>query len=266
MYKLLLVSDQADVLNAFGAIDNWEMMGFKTPHIRHDFEGARDSLEKHHADGIAIAVNPEEEAKIMDHLRLCFPNLSVFKAGREPDEVRRYLSELGMLLNRTHADFSNDCFGETDMLAMCRHEYFRKLMSGRVQTREQLLRNLLLLRSKMDPNKPCSVIEMTQAVESDKLSGRWHYGPERLELALRNVFGKEMNGCLIRPAVLPDDRIVMVVCPVIGDTDVTDHDERTKLILEHFDESMAHVSEYLGLDLKIAGIRRLPALTALCSE
>ena len=48
MYKLLLVSDQEDVLNAFSQISNWELHGFKPPHIRHDFEGAVDSLGKHH--------------------------------------------------------------------------------------------------------------------------------------------------------------------------------------------------------------------------
>ena len=56
MYKLLLVSDQEDVLKAFGQISNWELHGFKPPHIRHDYEGAVDSLAKHHADGICIAV------------------------------------------------------------------------------------------------------------------------------------------------------------------------------------------------------------------
>ena len=44
MYKLLLISDQDDVLNAFASINNWELHGFKAPHIRHDYEGTLDSL------------------------------------------------------------------------------------------------------------------------------------------------------------------------------------------------------------------------------
>ena len=65
MYKLLLVSDRDDVLEAFEQVENWERQGFKQPHIRHDYEGTLDSLSKHHADGIAVAVNPEEEKKIL---------------------------------------------------------------------------------------------------------------------------------------------------------------------------------------------------------
>ena len=66
MYKLLLVSDQEEVLDAFAQIKNWELLGFKQPHIRHDFEGAKDSLAKHHADGICIAVKPEETDAIKE--------------------------------------------------------------------------------------------------------------------------------------------------------------------------------------------------------
>ena len=58
MYKLLLVSDREDILDAFARIDNWERHGFKQPHIRHDFEGMLDSLSKHHSDAIAVAVAP----------------------------------------------------------------------------------------------------------------------------------------------------------------------------------------------------------------
>ena len=73
MYKLLLVSDQEDVLNAFGQISNWELHGFKPPHIRHDYDGAVDSLAKHHADGICIAVDHDEEEK--RKITLMFPSL-----------------------------------------------------------------------------------------------------------------------------------------------------------------------------------------------
>ena len=87
MYKLLLVSDQEEVLNAFAQIRNWELLGFKQPHIRHDFEGTKDSLAKHHADGICIAVDPEEEELILAYLQQYFPDVSIFEAGRNEEEV-----------------------------------------------------------------------------------------------------------------------------------------------------------------------------------
>ena len=135
MYKLLLVSDRDDVLKAFEEVQNWERQGFKPPHIRHDFEGTKDSLAKHHADGIAVSVNPEEEKKILAYLQEFFPNVPIFQAGTTRDEVLRYLNELNILLNRIHADFSNDRIREIDLLQECRHEFFRKLITGRWRKR-----------------------------------------------------------------------------------------------------------------------------------
>ena len=133
MYKLLLVSDRDDVLEAFEQVENWERQGFKQPHIRHDYEGTLDSLSKHHADGIAVAVNPEEEKKILAYLQENYPNVPIFQAGTTSEEVLRYLNELNILLNRIHADFSNDRFREIDMLQECRHYFFRKLLTGRIE-------------------------------------------------------------------------------------------------------------------------------------
>ena len=116
MYKLLLVSDQEDVLDAFAQIKNWELLGFKQPHIRHDYEGTIDSLAKHHADGICIAVNPDQEELILKYLQQNFPNVSIFEAGHTEEEVLRYLSELKILLNRIHADFYNERTNTRDIL------------------------------------------------------------------------------------------------------------------------------------------------------
>ena len=80
MYKLLLVSDREEILNAFDQIENWERHGFKKPHIRHDYEGMLDSLAKHHADGISIAVVPEEAKKIYPYLQVNYPNVPIFEA------------------------------------------------------------------------------------------------------------------------------------------------------------------------------------------
>ena len=132
MYKLLLVSDREEILNAFDQIENWERHGFKKPHIRHDYEGMLDSLAKHHADGISIAVVPEEAKKIYPYLQANYPNVPIFEAGETEDEILRYLNELNILLNRIHADFSNDGFTEIDMLMECRHEFFRKLLTSRI--------------------------------------------------------------------------------------------------------------------------------------
>ena len=173
MYKLLLVSDQEEVLNAFASINNWELLGFKPPHIRHDFEGTKDSLAKHHADGICLAVSPEQEELILAYLQENFPNVSIFEAGRNEEDVRKYLSELKVLLNRIHADFYNERSNTRDVLQLCRHEFFKKVINGQIKNSDDLHRNMRLLRSRMDADRPCLLIEIDQSAPYDKLEGRW---------------------------------------------------------------------------------------------
>ena len=237
MYKLLLVSDQEDVLNAFAGIQNWEMLGFKQPHIRHDFEGTKDSLAKHHADGICIAVNHDQEELILAYLQQNFPNVSIFE--------------------RTNT---------RDILQMCRHEFFRKVINGKIKNSTDLHRNMRLLRSRMDADRPCLLIELDQSAPFDKLEGRWHYGKEQLEIALRTSFAGDLNGIHILPTVHSDGRILVLACPLHGvDTDMT-VDTMTAMLTSYTADSIEHMKEYFGLELHISGIRVFPALTAMCEN
>ncbi len=266
MYKLLLVSDQEEVLNAFSQIQNWELLGFKQPHIRHDFEGTKDSLAKHHADGICIAVNPEEEEKILAYLQQYFPNVSIFEAGKSEEEILRYLNELKILLNRIHADFHDERANTRDVLQLCRHEFFRKVINGKVRNSTDLHRGMRLLRSRMDADRPCLLIELEQSVPFDKLEGRWHDGKERLEVALRTSFAGDLNGIHILPTIHSDGRILVLACPLHGvDTDMT-VDMMTATLTAYTADSIQHMKEFFGLELHISGIRVFPALTALCAN
>jgi hypothetical protein len=264
MYKLLLITDQDDVLDAFNQVGNWERTGFKYPHIRHDLEGTKDSLAKHHADGIAIAVSPEEEEKILAYLQEYYPTISIFKAGKTRQEVLRYLNELSILLNRLHADFSNDRFTWTDMLVECRHEFFRKVLNGKIHSPEELHRTMRLMRSRMDADRPCLLIQIAESASSDQLEGRWHEGADRLEVALRNSFAADLNGVHILPTVHEDGRILVLACPLHGvDVNMT-VDDMTAMLTNHAAESINHMKDFFGVDLHITEIRVLPALTALC--
>ena len=254
------------MLNAFAGIKNWELLGFKQPHIRHDFEGTKDSLAKHHADGICIAVNTDQEELILAYLQEFFPNVSIFEAGRNEEEVLRYLSELKILLNRIHADFYNERANTRDVLQLCRHEFFRKVINGQIHSSEDLHRNMRLLRSRMDADRPCLLIEIDQSAPNDKLEGRWHYGRERLEVALRTSFAGDLNGIHILPTIHSDGRIRILACPIHGvDTDMT-VDTMTAMLTTYTADSIEHMKEYFGLELHIIGIRVFPALTALCGN
>ena len=265
MYKLLLVSDRQEVLDAFAQVDNWELQGFKPPHIRHDFEGAKDSLSKHFCDGIAIAVARPEEEKLLAYLREYYPLVSIFEAGKTPEEVLHYLEELRVLLNRLHADFSEDEFNRLDMFMMCRHDYLRKVVTGQVDSSGDLYRNMRLLRSRMDPDRVCALVQLEQtSVRNDKLEGRWEYGPDRMELTLRHSFGGDYEGYHILPMVHPDGRILVLVGPLKGEPDLLDGEELAKMAEARVLDGIEHLSHYKGLDLHLVDVRVMPALTAFC--
>lgn len=261
MYKVLLATDQTEIQDAFSAVTTWGDMGFRQPRVVTSARQAIESLKAHHADGIAIALPEADKKTLMAHLATDYPILPIFSVGRTPGEVIASVEELRRLLNRTHMDFSNDDFGEKDMLQVCRHEFFRALLGGKIHEKEQVQRYLKLLRSRMDPTKPCVVVDMMLPEGDDFLSGRWHYGSDRLEVALRNFFGAELNGMRMLVSVLPDERIRLLCCPMLGAENTPE--SITGVVAKHAQDAMAHVAEYLDLELRIVDIQILPALTSL---
>lgn len=263
MYKLLLATDKPDIIEAFQAVNSWESLGFRTPRVVSTAQAAVDSLKKHHADGIAVAFDEDHEAALTACLMQDYPILPMINASKQPGQVIDDVCELRSLLNRTHADFSNDSFGEADMLQLCRHEFFRALIGGKISTREDVVRRMRLLRSHMSPNQPCVLLELALPEGDTFLTGRWHYGSERLEVALRNFFGVELEGMRMLVSVLADERIFLLACPMLGHEAV---DSISGVVYSHAEESIAHVREYLGLHLSIASVRVLTNVTMLAQD
>lgn len=263
MYKLLLATDKPDIIEAFQAVNSWESLGFRTPRMVSTVQAAMDSLKKHHADGIAMAFDQEQEAALTACLMQDYPILPIINASKQPGQVMDDVCELRSLLNRTHADFSNDSFGEADMLQLCRHEFFRALIGGEISKREDVVRRMRLLRSHMTPDQPCVLLELSLPEGDTFLTGRWHYGSERLEVALRNFFGTELEGMRMLVSVLPDERIFLLACPMLGHEAV---DSISGVVYSHAEESIAHVREYLGLHLSVAGVRVLTNVTMLAQD
>ena len=263
MYKLLLATDRPEIIEAFGEVTAWESLGFRTPRMVTSVSGAVKSLSEHHADAIAFNFAQKDEAMLMEHLWTFHPLLPIVKATAVPGELISEVNELRVLLNRMRADFSNDDFSYDDMLQLCRHEFFRALLQGQVMDAEGVRRRLLLLRSRMDADKPCVLVELKMPENGDFLRGRWHYGPERLEIALRNFFGVELSGMRMLVAVLPDERIFLLAGAMRG---AALTESMTGVVTHHAQECIEHVREYLDLDLTITNIRVLPRLVDLARK
>ena len=265
MYKLLLATNNQAVRDAFAAVA-WENLGFKEPRMVSTVEEALSSLKAYHADAIAIALSDQEDSELIRALMERFPNLPVMEAPDMRGEVEIRVLEMRKLLIRLNADISNDNYTLADQLMVVRHEYFRAMMDRRIPSGKDVERMLRLVRSKMDPHRPCVVAELKMPDSSDFLKGRWHYGPQRLEMALRNIFGVEVAGLRILSCVLPGDRIYLLGCPMLYHEMETEENSMTGVVSRHVQDCIDHVDEYLGIDLTISELRVLPALTAMASD
>ncbi len=265
MYKLLLATNDQKVRDAFAAVA-WENLGFKQPRMAATVDEAICSLKAYHADAIAIALPAKEDDELIRQLMERYPDLPVMEALDMRGEVEIRVMELRKLLIRLNQDVSNDSFTLADQMMVCRHEYFRAMMDRRIPSAKDIERMLRLVRSKMDPHRPCVVAELEMPVGSDFLKGRWHYGPQRLEMALRNIFGVEVAGLRILSCVLPGDRIILLGCPMLYHELETEENSMTGVVSRHVQDCIDHVDEYLGIDLTISAMHVLPALTAMAAD
>ncbi len=267
MYKLLLATNDQAVMDAFQAVA-WDNLGFKEPRIARTAEEAVQSLKAYHADAVAIALPREQDDALMAQMLEKWPDLPVMEAPARRGEAEVRIIETRRLLIRLNQDYSNDSYTLADQMMACRRQFFRALMDRRIPTEEDVVRMLRLVRSKMDPHRPCVVAEMKMPSGSDFLKGRWHYGSERLERALRNIFGVEVAGLRILACVLPGDRILLLGCPMLYHELETAENSMTGVVSNHVQECISHVEEFLGIDLTISSMHVLPALTAMagCKE
>ncbi len=265
MYKLLLATNDPAIRESFQAV-KWENLGFRAPYIAETVTGALESLKKHHVDAIAIGLPKEQDDQLVEALLAQYPMLPIMAVSTKPGIVEGYVVELRRLLGRIYADVSNDAFTTEDLLKECRHEFFRALMDGKTGSKEDVLRQLRLVRSKMDPTKPCVVAELEIPEDNDFLRGRWQYGTERLEVALRNIFGVEVHGLRILACVLPGDRIVLLGCPMLFHEGPNEDESITGIIAQHVNDSIEHVDEYMGINLRITSVRVLPSLAAMVDQ
>lgn len=261
MYKLMLVTSVPEVLESFASIQSYEMMGFQCPVICANAQEAEELLKIRHMDGIAYELGDDENARFSQFLYDSHPSLPVFAAARTNDEAMETLRELSTLLVRLHADLSNDPISAYDMLSMCRHDFFRALLAGKIKGETRVRHSLRMLRSLMDPDSPCVIVQLSAPEDDDFISGRWHYGSVRLETAIRNFFGVEYGDLRILVCVMPDESIRLLFCTMRGNTPAGD--SITGIVTSHTEESLALIDQYLGLKLSVKSITVLPHLMSL---
>ena len=258
LYRLLIVTKDPKVENVFASIEGWEAMGYKPPRIRHSAEDAIECMHKHHIDAIAMD-DDAEFASVDAFLDEKYPSIPIFQVEENAEKQLAVLAELYQLLTQMHADHSNDDYGEEYYFNLARERWMKKLISGLVSSRENVLAHHRLFRCRESVEAPCVYARLSVPSGDAFLSGRWHYGSERLEIGLRNFFGSDHEKMTVHVAVFSPEEVRVLACPKESDGDMS---FGAAQVLSFIEETIDQIEHYLGLKMNVIDICKLEDMTA----
>ncbi len=266
MYKLLLVSDQTGVLNRFARIENWREMGYLPISVVPNVDEAVAFLDANPVDAIGYALAKYAARDLYAYLLKQRPSLPIFQVAQSERAQRAALGELRKLLDRLHADYADDGYDETAMLDILRDELAHDLLSDGIADARALKERLLLVRSRVDPEKPCMVFDIDLPQGEVYLTDRWRYGRERLESAMRNnFFGRVRDGVVYHVVVLTPRSIRLLACQH-ADAAHASAEAFGTFAREHALAAIERIKEFLDLDLDVRAVTLNDDLFALTSE
>lgn len=260
MYRLLIVTEKQSVREMFEGMSGWEVMGFKQPRLRSTTEEALACMEKHHIDAIAMDQG-ELFADLDAHVEQNCPTMLRFDVEESPEEQLKTIRLLDRLLNQIRADHSNNQYDENNALQYTRDRQMKAVLSGLVPTGKELCARLRMLRCPEQGNIPCIVARLGLDEEDPFLTERWHYGSDRLEVALRNFFGGDQPHMLVHVAVVSQDEVRVLCYPRC---------EGKKLdqagVQSFIEEVAQQVENYMGLRMKVLDVQEIPGLCVFARE
>jgi hypothetical protein len=262
VYRLLIVTRDQRVEEMFGSMQGWEAMGFKQPRLRKTVAEAVECMHKHHIDAIAVDIDPELTA-MEPWLDENVPYIPIFEIADSGEKQMEIIREVELLLNRLHTDDSNDDYDEYYYFQQARKRWKQTLLCGFAPSEAYILSHERMYRCADDPHKPCLYVRISVPEGDAFITGRWHYGSERLGTALQNFFGEEFDHHFIHLAVVSPEEIRVVVCPRTG---IEAREVSLPRARKYVEETIEQIHNYLGLSMSIAEIRMREGLVDFAAE
>lgn len=260
MYRLLIVTNDQCVKDRIAAMEGWESLGFKPPRVRSTVEEAVECMEKHPIDAIAVDADPAF-APLYAFLDEKRPAMLLFQIEPTAEKQLETVREVSNLLARMNADDSNDDCNPAAMLDQQRERWLGKVIAGAEDSRADLARRLRLYRCHEEMNVPCVLARLAMPDDDTFLSERWHYGSERLEIALRNFFGRGHAHMVIHVAVVSRDEVRVLCYPQNAAEGLSESAAFT-----YIQETADQIDHYLGLNMKVLEMRRIDGLQVFASQ
>ncbi|NLD34899.1 MAG: hypothetical protein GX653_08325 [Clostridiales bacterium] len=251
MYKLLLVTDRDEVVEAFEHLTDLGDMMFAPVHIIRDAQQAIDYLERSAVDAVGYSFAYTDPGMLHQYLVEVRPSLPIFQPHHQQDDLRDELTRIRRFLDRMHADDSDEEYDEAAVLEYLRDELMHQLLAREIASPAELYSRLRLMRANLAQDRPAFLFDFDLPQGEVYLEGRWHYGRERLENALRsNFFGRYADNIYYGVAVLTPRHIRLIGCQRY-DSPEEDVQEVSRRVQQHVQQKVADIKEYLDLDLDI---------------
>lgn len=251
MYKLLLVTDREEVVQAFHKVPDLQALMFAPITVLDDAQAAIRYLESNAVDAVGYSMRHGDVSPLHNYLVDIRPSLPVFQTHHHDDTLMGELHRVRRFLDALHADHTDTTYDEATVLEYLRDELMHQLLAREIATREELKSRLKLVRAPLSMDRAAFLFDFDMPQGEIYLADRWHYGRERLESALRNnFFGRLYDDIFYGVAVLTPRHIRVIACQQ-QQTPKQDDDQAAAQVMNHVQQAVSDIKEYLDLDLNM---------------
>lgn len=260
MYKLLLVSDKAEVRALYEGFAEWENLGFERPAVAASAQEGIELLSHNRYDAVSSLLSVSEGKQFFAYLARR-PELLGMETARDEVRLRREISAARRALS------SRDAARQTkqvdDLTRAMQNEFFCDLLRGASPNCDRIDERLRSLRmGAINPDRPVATASFRLPQGDYFLSEVWRYGRERLENALRNIFESGDDEMVFVLLIINPHHMRLLGMPLCE----MSADEAYARMATHLSRCQENLEEYFELTLDIKRIVRYDSLYDLSRE
>ena len=260
MYKMLLVSDKAEIRALYQGFAGWENLGFERPAVAPNAQEGIALLSRSRFDAVSSLLSISEGKKFFAYLSRR-PEMLGMETARDEARLRREISKARRMLS------SRDAARQTkqvdDLTRAMQGEFFCDLLRGAALDEARIDERVQMLKMDMiDPKRPVALSSFRLPQGDYFLAEVWRYGRERLENALRNIFENGDSQMKFVLLIINPHHMRLIGVPR-GEMSV---EEVYGCMAAHLERCQASLEEYFELTLDIKRIVRYDSLYALGRE
>lgn len=249
MYKLLLVTDQEDVREAFLQVEGLNRLMFDPITAVSTVQEGISCLKTRGADAVSFNLPEKEQEALWDFLNDKRPHLPVFRTENKGTALREDLAALRDYLDAVHADYSDSDSNEGLVVNRLQNDLVHRLLEGRVKTLGELTSRMDLTRAPFRHDRPLFLFEFDLPEGQHYLNFRWHHGFQRLDLSLRsNFFGRIPGRMYYGAALVSPERLRVIACPTENLSEA-ELDQMSAQVQSEVLNTAEQVKNYMDLEL-----------------